>query len=203
MFFLAASPVFAETPAVFDLDSVTAGSLGAPGALVPEASGPVPPYLSKAGYIQMTSSTKLKMDKEKGELTVAFPKVEFGGDSAGDKAQLFVKITRETPVPAISWAAVLCSNGHYLGYKGSTVNFPEKSGSFSISETLALGAYPSRLITRTHPWLAGDDAALAEICSDGFLEKMKDARIETLPSRIGNFTFEYNSRKNTLKARWR
>lgn len=162
----------------------------------------LPPPLSKAGYISVNSSTKFRMDKEKGELTVTFPKVEFGGGAYGDKSRLFVKIVRETPSPAISWATVLCSGGKYIGYKGSTVNFPEKSGAFSISETLALGEYPARLIYGTHPWLAGGLTALDEVCSDTFLEKMKDARAETLPPRIGDFSFEFNSRKNTLKAKW-
>jgi len=161
----------------------------------------LPPPFSKSGYIQMTSSTKFKMNKEKGELTVVFPKVEFGGKAYGDRALLFVKIVRETPAPAISWATVLCSGPNFLGYKGSTVDFPEKSSSFSISETLALGG-PKALITRTHPWLTGSLVALEDICSDGFLEKMKDARAETLPPRIGKFSFEFNPRKNTLKAKW-
>jgi len=162
----------------------------------------LPPRLSKAGYISVTSATKFRMDKEKGELTVTFPKVDFGGGAAGDKAHLFVKMTRESPSPAISWATVLCSGGSYLGYKGATVDFPDKSGSFSINETLALGAYPARLIYGTHPWLAGGLTALDELCSDPFLERMKDARAETLPSKIGDFSFEYNPRKNTLKASW-
>lgn len=188
----------------FNLDSLKISDLAAAGPAaitvpaVPEAA-PVP--IAKASYIQMTSATKLKMDKEKGELTVTFPKVEFGDASPSDKAHLFVRIIRETPAPVISWATVLCSGGTYLGYKGSTMNFPEASGSFFVSETLALG-YPKLLITRTHPWLAGDLAAPEEVCSPGFLEKMKDARAETLPAKLGNFSFEYNARKNTLKVRW-
>jgi len=160
------------------------------------------PEVSKASYIQITSAIKLKMDKEKGEMTVTFPKVDFGDHAPGDKAHLFVKILRETPAPVISWATVLCSDGHYLGYKGSTLNLPERSGSMSISETLALGSYPKRLIARTHPWLTEGLADLEEVCSGPFLEKMKDARAETLPPKLGNFSFEFNPRKNTLKAKW-
>jgi len=162
----------------------------------------LPPPLSKAGYISMTSSTKFRMDKEKGELTVTFPKVDFGGGAAGDRAHLFVRITRETPTPAISWATVLCSGGNYMGYKGATVNFPEKSGNFSISETLALGEYPARMIYGTHPWLTAGLTSLGDICSAPFLEKMKDARAETLPPRIGKFSFEFNPRRNTLTTKW-
>lgn len=162
----------------------------------------VPAPADKAGYVQMTSSIKLKVDKEKGELTVGFPKVSFGDAEPGDKAHLFVKMTRGLPSPAVSWATVLCSNGHFLGYKGSNISLPEQSGSFSVSETLALG-YPKQLISRTHPWLAGDLADLEEVCSDGFLEKMKDARAETLPQKLGDFSFDYNAKKNTLKVKWR
>ena len=159
------------------------------------------PELAKAGYIQLNSAIKLKMDKEKGEMTITFPKVDFGDQQPGDKAHLFVKILRETPTPVISWATVICSGGNYLGYKGSTLNFPETSGSMSISEMLALG-YPKLLIARTHPWLAGGLENLEEVCSAPFLEKMKDASAETLPPQIGNFSFDYNPRKNTLKAKW-
>lgn len=157
----------------------------------------------KASYIQMTSSIKVKMDKEKGEITIGFPKVEFGDAEAQDKSYLFVKLLRQEPAPVISWATVLCSGGHYLGYKGSTLSFPEQSGSFSISEMLALGTYPSQLISRTHPWLAGEAGDLSEMCSAPFLEKMKDARVETLPSKIGDYSFEYNRRKNALKVSWK
>ena len=183
----------------FDLASLGAGNL--------PAAAPVPqPEFQrltgdKAGYIQISSAVKLKVDKKKGELTVTFPKVDFGDAAPGDKAHLFVKLLRETPSPVLSWATVLCSDGHYLGYKGSTVGIPEEGGSLSISETLALGSYPKLLIARTPPWLtAGEDPAA--VCSPAFLEKMKDVRAETLPAKVGNYSFEYNPRKNTLKARW-
>lgn len=196
---LAAPSSFAATLPDFNLNTIRAS--GIPGASF-FAPLPVPDQqLSKASYIQINSAIKLKMDKEKGEMTITFPKVDFGDQAAGDKAHLFVKILREAPTPVISWATVICSGGNYLGYKGSTLNFPETSGSLSISETLALG-YPKLLIARTHPWLAGGLENLEEVCSPAFLEKMKDARAETLPPSIGNFSFDFNPRKNTLKAKW-
>lgn len=199
VFFLAASPSFAETLPGFELNSARAAAISFRDSLpVPELSPASP---EKASYVQITSAIKLKMDKEKGEMTVTFPKVDFGDQAPGDKAHLFVKILRETPAPVISWATVICSGGNYLGYKGSTLNFPETSGSLSISETLALG-YPKLLLTRTHPWLAEGLASLEEICSPAFQEKMKDARAETLPPKLGNFSFDFNPRKNTLKAKW-
>src|SRR3989338_1850685 len=196
---LAASPSFAGPLPDFDLNTLRASGISETSFTTPL---PVrDPQLSKASYIQITSAIKLKMDKEKGEMTVTFPKVDFGDQAAGDKAHLFVKILRETPTPVISWATVICSGESYLGYKGSTLNFPEASGSLSISETLALG-YPKLLLTRTHPWLTEGLANLEEVCSPAFLEKMKDARAETLPPKQGNFSFDFNPRKNTLKAKW-
>jgi len=191
--FLLAAPASA---ADFDLNALKASDLPpAPAASI------VPAPADKASYIQMSSSIKLKMDKEKGELTIGFPKASFGDAEPGDQAHLFVRMTRGLPAPAISWATVLCSNGHFLGYKGSNLSLPEQSGSFSIGETLALG-YPKQLIARTHPWLAGDLADLEEVCSPAFLEKMKDARAETLPQKLGDFSFSYNPKKNTLKVKW-
>ena len=194
---LAASPSFAAVLPDFSLNSMHATGIRAT-----SFAEPLPVQeLSKANYIQINSAIKLKLDKEKGELTVTFPKVDFGDQADGDKTHLFVKILRETPTPVISWATVICSGGNYLGYKGSTLNFPETSGSLSISETLALG-YPKLLMTRTHPWLTEGLGNLEEVCSPAFLEKMKDARAETLPPKLGNFSFDFNPRKNTLKAKW-
>ena len=196
---LAAAPAY-SLQNDFNLASVGAAGLPAAAAAIPQ-----PQFQrldeDKASYIQISSAVKLKVDKKKGELTVTFPKVDFGDAAPGDKAHLFVKLLRESPAPVLSWATVLCSDGHYLGYKGSTVSIPEEGGSLSISETLALGSYPKLLIARTHPWLTGDEAP-ANICSPAFLEKMKDVRAETLPAKVGNYSFEYNPRKNTLKARW-
>lgn len=161
----------------------------------------VPPPLSKAGYILLTSSTKLKLNREKGVLTVAFPEVQFSGGGFGSRAELFVKVTPGKPSPRISWAAVMCSRGSYLGYKGATVAFPTRSGSYSIKETLALGS-PKGAISLTHRWLTAGMMSLDDLCSDEFRKKMKDARAETLPPRIGAYSFEFNPRENTLKAKW-
>lgn len=191
--------LFASPAAAADFDLVSVKTADLPNT--ESAAVPAPAPADKASYVQLTSSIKLKMDKEKCELTVGFPKASFGDAGPGDKAHLFVKMTRGLPAPAISWATVLCSDGHFLGYKGSNLSLPEQSGSFSISETLAMG-YPKQLIARTHPWLAGDLADLEQVCSEPFLEKMKDFRAETLPQRLGDFTFDYNQKKNTLKVKW-
>lgn len=156
---------------------------------------------SKSGYIQILSATKLKMDKEKGVLTITFPKVEFGDGLPDDRADLYVKLFGSDMAPVISWATVICGGPNFIGYKGSTVDFPRESGNLSITETLALGS-PKLLIARTHPWLAGDLASMEELCSDGFRERMRDARAQTLPSSIGRYSLEFNARKNTLRVKW-
>jgi hypothetical protein len=95
----------------------------------------------------------------------------------------------------------MCDGGSYIGYKGATVAFPARSGSFSVKETLALGS-PKALIARTHRWLTGGLLALDDLCSEGFREKMKDARAGTLPPRVGRFRLKFDPVRNILKADW-
>lgn len=161
----------------------------------------LPPPLSRAGYILLTSSTKLKMNREKGELLVTFPEVEFAGGAFGDRAELFVRVTDAAPAPLISWAAVMCSGGTYLGYKGATVAFPARSGSFSIKDTLALGS-PKAGISRTHRWLTAGVMTLDDLCSDEFRKKMKNARAGNLPPRLGPYRFAFSPVRKTLRATW-
>jgi hypothetical protein len=157
--------------------------------------------LSKGGYVQMTSSTRLRMNREKGELTVDFPDVSFGGGAYGNRTDLFVKVLGGTAAPKLSWATVICSGNSYLGYKGSTVAFPRVSGDFSITETVATGS-PKTLIAGTHHWLTEGMLTLEDLCSDSFRDKMKDARAQTLPSKIGSHNLNYNSFDNSLKVSW-
>lgn len=161
-----------------------------------------PVMISRNGYVQVNSSTKIKVNKEKGELTVYFPDVEFGGGAMFEgRSDLFVRLTGTDEAPAISWATVICSKGAFLGYKGATFDFPQRSGTFSISETFAMGA-PKTLIARTHRWLAGGLLTLEDLCSEDFREKMKDSRAETLPEKQGKYSFDYSERKNSLKVSW-
>lgn len=159
------------------------------------------PLPGRAGYVQINSSTRLKFSREKGELAVTFPDVDFVGGGLGDRADLFVKMTGTPEEPAISWATVICSGGSYLGYKGANVGLPAKSGSFSIGETLAMGA-PKALIARTHRWLTAGMIALEDLCSEDFRERMKDARAGSLPEKLGPYAFDYNASRGTLKVKW-
>ncbi len=161
----------------------------------------LPTPLSRGGYVQINSATKLKLNKEKGELTVTFPQVDFGGEAFGGRSDLYVSMLGSDEAPVISWATVICGGPNFMGYKGSTVSLPRESSSLSISETLALGS-PKALITRTHRWLAGDLVALEDLCTDDFRGHMKDHRAETLPEKLGKYNFDYNPRKNALKVTW-
>ena len=159
----------------------------------------------KAGYIQMTSSIKVKFDKDKGRVDVAFPRVDFGEPDGSEKSLLFIKVSGPTASPTLSWATLLCGGGHYMGYKGSNITLTEKSGNFSIGETLALGSYPKRLVARTHPWLTEgiSEDGLDRLCSDDFQKQMKDYSAQTLPEKMGDFNFGYDPRKNSLRITWK
>ena len=102
---------------------------------------------------------------------------------------------------AVSWAAVFCKGGSYVGYKGSTVAFPSRSGRFSLKETAALGA-PKLLITRTHHWLTAGMVSLEDLCTDGFRERMKGSRAATLPAKAGRYRLAYDAGDNSLKVSW-
>ena len=150
----------------------------------------------------MTSATRLKMNKGKGELTVTFPDIHFAGGAFGDRSELFVKFTGGRSAPAISWAAVMCSGDSYIGYKGATVAFPSRNGSFSIKETLGLGS-PKAGIARTHRWLTAGMMTLDDLCSKGFGKKMSGVKAETLPKRIDGFGLDYSAREKRLRVVWK
>jgi hypothetical protein len=161
----------------------------------------LPPPLSRSGYVQMVSSTRLKLNKKRGELTLAFPAIIFLGRAFGDRADLFVRMTGTAAAPAISWATVLCAGDTYLGYKGSTVNLPRRSVNYSINEAMALGA-PKALITQTHGWLTEGMITTEELCSKDFRARMKDARAATLPKTLGPYAFSFDPKKNVLRIKW-
>lgn len=160
-----------------------------------------PPPLSRAGYVRLVSSTRIKLNKTRGELTVAFPAVSFGGGAGGARADLFVRMTGTAGAPAISWATVLCAGGEYLGYKGSTVILPRRNVNYAINESLALGA-PKALIMKTHHWLTEGMGATEDLCTETFRNKMRDSRPATLPPALGPYTFSFDLGKNTLKVKW-
>ncbi|MCX5784773.1 MAG: hypothetical protein NTX59_03705 [Elusimicrobia bacterium] len=160
----------------------------------------------KAGRVRLTSLIKLTIDGKKGKAEVKFPDVRFEGACPGDRSVLFIKVAEENLSPALSWAAVICSGRSYLGYKGANLKLPEKSGNFSITETMALGCQKT-LVSETHPWLAAGLAGeggrdLDRLCSRAFREKMMDYNVKTLPRQMEGFDFQYNPEKNTLKITW-
>ncbi|MBU2575234.1 MAG: hypothetical protein KKH28_14285 [Elusimicrobia bacterium] len=161
----------------------------------------------KAGRIRLTSLIRLTIDAEKGKAEIEFPRVEFEDARAGDRASTFIRAAPEISSPLLSWAAVICSGRRYLGYKGSGLKLPEKSGAYSINETLALGSLKA-LVGKTHPWLATAPAGKASpeldhLCAADFPERMKDYKIETLPAGLDGFNFKYDPEKNALKITWK
>lgn len=156
--------------------------------------------------VRIIGRTKLTTNGKNGRVDIKFPAVEFADELPGDEAFLFVKATGTALTPEISWAAVLCSGGDYLGYKGSTLKLPEKPGAFSITETLALGERKA-LVKETHPWLAGarkkSGGGLDYLCSPEFRKTMKGYTVRTLPRDLAMYHFKYDPKENALKITWR
>ncbi len=159
------------------------------------------PY--KAGYVSVQSAVKIKVKKDKGEAVFTFPRVEFGDQGPGDRAQLYVRIAEGGGAPvSVSWATAICSGAHYLGYKGSTFTMPRDSGDFSMSETLAMG-YPKVLIARTHPWLFAGGLGTEEICSEKAGPALASFDAARLPASAGGAALRYDPRKNSLRITWK
>lgn len=159
--------------------------------------------------IRLAGRTKLTADGKTGAAEIKFPEVKFEDALPGDEAFLFVKNSGETLPPEFSWAAVICSERGYLGYKGANLRLTDDPVGLSVTETLALGSRKT-LIKKTHPWLLTALAAspaeggreLDRLCSRDFRKKMKDYTIKTLPRELDLFHFEYNPKENALKITW-
>jgi len=173
-----------------------------------DGRGPAPariPY--RAGRVQTTSSINIKVEGDKGKAEIAFPKVEFEKPLPGNRMSFFIKVSSEVSSPRLSWAAVICSGRNYVGYKGSSLKLPERSGIFSVDDTtLALGPLGA-LVRKTHPWLiaglGGKGRSLDRLCSPELPKTMREYNIETLPSELDGFNFDYQAGTNTLRITWR
>lgn len=170
--------------------------------LAPSERMPVfSPY--KAGYVSVRSAVKIKIKEDKGEAVFTFPRVDFGDPDPGDRAGLYIRVTGKDGAPAsVSWATVICSGAHYLGYKGSTFVMPDASGSFSVSETLAMG-YPKLMIERTHPWLFAGGLPCADICSEKAGAALASLDAASLPPSAGGAALRYDARRNSLSVSWK
>jgi len=158
------------------------------------------------GGVRLDSSVTVVVDGEKGKAEIRFPKVKYVEARTGFRSSLFVKFAPHDPTAVLSWAAVLCSGPTYLGYKGSSLEFPAEAGNFVIKDdTLSLGSQKSRL-GRTHPWVvqgAKDGARnLDRLCSTDFPGKMKAYAVKALPAEAEGFAFKYDPETNLLTVNW-
>ncbi|MHB0996728.1 MAG: hypothetical protein ACYC2I_10200 [Elusimicrobiales bacterium] len=196
-------PAYAErTLPVFALDEVkVAGLPRLPDGHIP----PVPPptdtgYYSPAG-MKLYSSVKLVVDGEAGRVEIDLPR---GGGSGGYSTSLFVKFAGREAGAELSWAAVVCCGGRYLGYKGATLTLPAEGGELALrDDSYALG--PMRaLVGRTHPWLlqgAGAAEDLDRLCAPGLAAKLKAYSLAALPREAGGLRLRLERRKK-LTLSW-
>ncbi len=191
----------------FRLNSVRISSLpNLPCGEIP----PVPPptdtgYYSraKAGGVRLDSAVTVFIYGEEQRAEITFPRAEDEEARSGFRASLFIKYSGPGSAPALSWAAVVCSGRHYLGYKGSSLRLPDKTGDFAIKdENLSLGPLKT-LLVKTHPWVLpapGKDGFrdLDRLCSADFPGKMKAYTVKALPPEAGGFSFKYDPVKDQL-----
>ena len=194
----------------FRLNSVRiSGIPRLPDAAIP----PVPPPTDtgyyprvKAGDLRLDSSVTVTVDGGKGKAEINFPRMKHPGARSGFRSSLFVKFAPHNSAAVLSWAAVLCSGPQYLGYKGSSLKFPDRAGDFTIKdEALSLGPLKAQL-GRTHPWVipAGEDGFrdLDRLCSADFPSRMKAFNIKALPREAGGYIFRYDPAADLLTVSW-
>lgn len=155
-----------------------------------------------AGAARLESSVTVVVEHGAGRADIVFPRSSGNELSAGYRAALFIKLEGEN-TPVLSWATVFCSGGHYLGYKGASLELPRGPGAdFLIKdETLALGPLKVRLL-RTHPWMA-DGQRLDALCAPGLPGKLRGYNVKTLPAEAAGLAFKYDRKQNTLTVTWR
>ena len=191
---------------------------------------PVPPptdsgyrYKARTGGVRLNSSVAVYIEGEAGRAEINFPAAEGGEARSGFRSSLFIKFAEQSSAAVLSWAAVVCSGPQYLGYKGTSLKFPDKSGNFVIKdENLNLGPLKA-LLEKTHPWVipavekdnfqglrwcqvAGycppEDQSLDRLCSADFPGRMKAYAVKALPHKAGGFVFNYDKAKNLLTVTW-
>lgn len=187
----------------FNLNRVKIRSMPrCPADNIPPASPPTDTgYYPRYGAgTRLDSSVTVKVDGPAGRADIVFPQVKAPEHSAGYRSSLFIYFSGEE-TPVLSWATVFCSGGMYLGYKGSSLELPEKVSQFHIKdEELSLGALKARL-RLTHPWLTEGSSPEA-LCSDRLPEKAGRFLLKSLPPRTGDFNFKYDKGGRALTVIW-
>lgn len=166
---------------------------------------PVPPptdtgYYSPAG-VKIYSSVTLTVDGEAGRAEIDLPG---GGAAGGYRTSLFVTLSRQGPASELSWAAVVCCGGRYLGYKGATLRLPDGEGELLLRDAVYSLGPMKGLVGRTHPWLvqaAGGSGDLDRLCAPGLQERLKNFSPRALPRSAGGLSLRLEGRKK-LTVSW-
>lgn len=169
---------------------------------------PVPPptdtgYYARygGGAPRLESSVTVAVRGGEGRAEILFPGVKPPESAAGYRSALFIRLAEGGKSPVLSWAAVFCSGRRYLGYKGSSLEFPAGTEDFSIKdESLALGPLKVRL-ARTHPWLVAGTPPDA-LCA-GDAPRRLGYTVKTLPAGRDGLAFTYDRKKNSLTVTWK
>lgn len=191
----------------FNLDTVKVSGLpNLPDARIPAVPPPTDTgYYSPAG-VRMDSSVTVVVDGGGGRVEIELPATGPQG-GAGYRSSLFIKLAGRGASPVLSWAAVVCCGGQYLGYKGASLTLPGESGEFSLhDDNYALGPMKG-LLGRTHPWLlagAGPEADgdLNRLCSPEFAGRMKPYLLKALPGSVAGFDIKLNPSRKKLTVTW-
>lgn len=169
---------------------------------------PVPPPTDTGYYARyggdaprLESSVKVAVSGGEGRAEILFPGVRMPESAAGYRSALFIRLAEGGRSPVLSWAAVFCAGRRYLGYKGSSLEFPSAAEDFAIKdESLALGPLKARL-ARTHPWLVAGTPPDA-LCAGDAPRRLGYA-LKTLPAEQGGLAFTYDRKKNSLTVTWK
>lgn len=169
---------------------------------------PVPPptdtgYYARygGGAPRLESLVKVAVSGGEGRAEILFPGVKTPESAAGYRAALFIRLAEGDRAPVLSWAAVFCAGQRYLGYKGSSLEFPSGTGDFAIKdESLALGPLKVRL-ARTHPWLPAG-LPLDALCA-GDAPRRLGYTVKALPAGRDGLNFTYDRKKNSLTVTWK
>lgn len=198
-------PAYGETiKPDFSLDKVKISGLPRlPDCRIPEVPLPTDTGYYSAAGLRLYSSISVVVDGEAGRVEIELPGAGPGEGSGGYRSALFIKLAERDSSPELSWAAVVCVGGQYMGYKGASLALPGKAGEFSVrDDTYALGPVKG-LLGRTHPWLAsGTGGDLNRLCSPDFAGRLKAYAVNALPGAAGGFRIKVNPSRKKLTVTW-
>jgi len=188
----------------FSLDKVKVSALPMlPDCHIPEVPLPTDTGYYSAAGLRLYSSISVVVDGAAGRVEIELPGAAPGEGGGAYRSSLFIKLAERDAAPELSWAAVVCVGGQYMGYKGASVALPGKAGEFSVRDhNYALGPVKG-LLGRTHPWLtSGTGGDLNRLCSPDFAGRLKAYTVSALPAAAGGFSIKLNSSRKKLTVTW-